>query len=184
MRKIIATAALAVVALSGCSGAEAAAPSTVTVTPPATTVTATTTVTSTVTASPDPQPTSGVLKLGSTAKLGVVDITVYGSKRVTRQEGIGWAVDVKACSKASASEPIGLTWFPWNLVDTNSGTYDWAHTTYNGDPIPAYPNDQDKSVPAGQCARGWIVFEVNADTKAAEVRYANSAGESVAWKLT
>lgn len=183
MKSSLGIVALATLVLAAC-GSGGAAPE-VTVTPPTATVTSTRTVTTTatVTASPPAMPTSGTLALGTKASFKLVDVTVFASKRITRQEGVGWAVDAKACSKGTADEPIAITWFPWTLVDSNSGTYEWAHTTWGNDPIPAYPNDEDKRVLAGQCVRGWIVFEVNADTKATEVRYANSAGETAAWKL-
>lgn len=172
--------------LVGCGATEPQTSSTVTVTVTQAGPTVVHTDTQTVTATAAKPSTSGVATLaaGATASFGLVDMTYLGeAKGITRPDNsAGWAVKVRACA-TSAEQSIGVSWYPWLVLDESGGTYPASSSTYGSDPLPQYPFTADKTLPAGTCVQGWMVFEVNADTKPVTLRYANDAGEVATWKL-
>lgn len=179
LRKILAALTLSVT-LSACSGNGAATstPATVTVT-----------VTATETQTPEGQPgtetqesdqpvTAEGLKLGQSAQLRRVKLTALQLKSIQRPEGPARAVLVRAC----VSEDVEFSWMPWALIDADSGTYPASNSMYESDPRPQFPTGAQRTV-AGECVKGWIVFDMEESTKVVKIRYANSIGEVASWSI-
>ena len=162
--------------LAGCGGGGGSAASTVTATA---TVTATSMATVTVTADPEPSapPAPLELRLGEVATLGVVTLQPSEVKEHARPNGPARAVLVKACATTEAITP---SWLPWTLVGDDSGTYPASGATYGDDPRPQYPFDGGV-VEIGKCAKGWVMFALDAKTRPSTVDYGNSIGETASW---
>lgn len=172
---------LAVLALAGCGGGEAAAPAaTVTVT-----ATATTTATTTVTATPRiTASTASASKLGKTFAFQpgfTLQVTEIKQLPQGEHDQPLWGVMTKFCSK---SENLAPSWMPWVLADEEGGQYPPSGTVWGNDPVPQYPNDSERVIASGKCAKGWIFFEVPKGTKVAEVVYSNEAGDKADWPVT
>ena len=171
--------------VTACGAQAAEAPpstvtATVTATPAPTTKTVTQTVTSTVAsgaaaASAAAQPAA----IGTTQTLpGGTKITVHRVEIPASVEGIDtitagfiWAgVEAELCV---AEANVTVSWNPWSLTDDGGRQYKAASSTYNQFPQPSYPFAGDPVLP-GECARGWIMFEVPSDGSITKVRYANT----------
>lgn len=120
-----------------------------------------------------------VLDLG-----GEVTITVLDSKRakVAGHRGNQVLVMAKTCNVAAASG-IELSWDTWVLLGPDSEEYPASGTHGNAEPAPVYPNGSGRLYKPGQCAKGWIVFDVPNGAKLSGVRYMNSTGDSAQWRL-
>lgn len=140
--------------------------------------------------SPSPAPTATgsagdfrapgeVLDLG-----GEVSVTVLDSKRakVAGHRGNQVLVMAKTCNVAAASG-IELSWDTWVLLGPDSEEYPASATHGSAEPAPVYPNSSGRLYKPGQCAKGWIVFDVPTGAKLSGVRYMNSAGDSAQWRL-
>ena len=144
-------------------------------------------------ATPTPSPTSTpspgsagtfrapgeVLDLG-----GEVTITVLDSRRakVAGHRGNQVLTMVKSCNVSSAAG-IELSWDTWVLLGPDSEEYPASTTRGNSEPAPVYPNSSGRLYKPGQCAKGWIVFDVPNGVKLSGVRYMNSNGDSGQWRL-
>lgn len=115
-----------------------------------------------------PSPTRG-LAMGATAAVAnELDVTVYAYRPHSAPDapppvtaGYTWAsVDVQTCIRPTVTAQITLMWFPWTLVFEDGAIVEASNTTYNQFVQPQYPNDPERLVPAGRCARGWITFAV------------------------
>ncbi|MFT3969790.1 MAG: hypothetical protein QM695_05780 [Micropruina sp.] len=120
-----------------------------------------------------------VLDLG-----GEVTITVLDSRRakVAGHRGNQVLTMVKTCNVAAASG-IELDWDTWVLLGPDSEEYPASTTHGNAEPAPIYPNSSGRLYKPGQCAKGWIVFDVPSSAKLSGVRYMNSNGDSGQWRL-
>lgn len=120
-----------------------------------------------------------VLDLG-----GEITITVLDSKRakVAGHRGNQVLVMAKTCNVAAASG-IELSWDTWVLLGPDSEEYPASSTHGNAEPAPVYPNGSGRLYKPGQCAKGWIVFDVPNGAKLSGVRYMNSTGDSAQWRL-
>lgn len=170
-----------VLALAGCSGGgEATTPAaTVTVT-----TTATATTTTTVTATP-----SSTTKAANASKLGklyefeagfTLQVTDIKQLPQGEHELPLWGAMTKFCAEA---DNLAASWMPWMLADEDGGQYPPAGTVWGDDPVPQYPNDPERLIASGKCAKGWIFFEVPKGTKVAEVVYSNSVGDHADWPV-
>ncbi|MFT3832295.1 MAG: hypothetical protein QM711_03090 [Micropruina sp.] len=140
-------------------------------------------------ATPTPSPSPGsagtfrapgeVLDLG-----GEVTITVLDSRRakVAGHRGNQVLTMVKSCN-VSAAAGIELSWDTWVLLGPDSEEYPASTTRGNSEPAPVYPNSSGRLYKPGQCAKGWIVFDVPNGVKLSGVRYMNSNGDSGQWRL-
>lgn len=140
-------------------------------------------------ATPTPTPTPGsagtfrapgeVLDLG-----GEVTITVLDSRRakVAGHRGNQVLTMVKSCN-VSAAAGIELSWDTWVLLGPDSEEYPASTTRGSSEPAPVYPNSSGRLYKPGQCAKGWIVFDVPNGVKLSGVRYMNSNGDSGQWRL-
>ncbi len=120
-----------------------------------------------------------VLDLG-----GEVTITVLDSKRakVAGHRGNQVLVMAKTCNVAAAAG-IELSWDTWVLLGPDSEEYPASGTHGNAEPAPVYPNSSGRLYKPGQCAKGWIVFDVPGGARLSGVRYMNSTGDSAQWRL-
>ena len=138
---------------------------------------------STSTPSPDSAGTfrapGEVLDLG-----GEVQITVLDSRRakVAGHRGNQVLTMVKSCNVSSAAG-IELSCDTWVLLGPDSEEYPASTTRGNSEPAPVYPNSSGRLYKPGQCAKGWVVFDVPNGVKLSGVRYMNSNGESGQWRL-
>ncbi|MFT4295768.1 MAG: hypothetical protein QM582_10190 [Micropruina sp.] len=120
-----------------------------------------------------------VLDLG-----GEVTVTVLDSKRakVSGHRSNQVLVMAKSCN-VTAAAGIELTWDSWVLLGPDSEEYPASTTRGNSEPVPVYPNGSGRLYKPGQCAKGWIVFDVPTSAKLSGVRYMNSNGDSGQWRL-
>lgn len=120
-----------------------------------------------------------VLDLG-----GEVTVTVVDSKRakVAGHRGNQVLVMAKTCNVAAASG-IELSWDTWVLLGPDSEEYPASGTRGSAEPAPVYPNSSGRLYKPGQCAKGWIVFDVPNGARLSGVRYMNSTGDSAQWRL-
>lgn len=135
---------------------------------------------------PPPTGSSGAFRApGEILDLGgEVTITVLDSKRakVAGHRGNQVLTMVKTCNVAAAAG-IELTWDTWVLLGPDSEEYPASTTHGNAEPAPVYPNGEGRLYKPGQCAKGWIVFDVPNGAKLSGVRYMNSNGDSGQWRL-
>ncbi|MFT4218114.1 MAG: hypothetical protein QM619_13160 [Micropruina sp.] len=115
---------------------------------------------------------------------GEVTITVLDSKRakISGHRASQVLVMAKTCNVAAIAG-IELTWDSWVLLGPDSEEYPASTTHGNAEPVPVYPNGSGRLYKPGQCAKGWIVFDVPTDAKLSGVRYMNSNGDSGQWRL-
>jgi hypothetical protein len=177
MNRTLATAA-ACLMLAGCSAPPAASP-VASVSP-----TATSTESS---AAPTPTPSDSTLNLGDTADLAAGAITVQALQlkvmKNSDRDNPAMAALIKMCN-VSNPDPIGPSWDPWSLVDAESGQFTASTETYTYDPKPQYPFIVgDRKLNTGDCAKGWVVFEVEKSTKVATIEYDNEAGDHLEWRV-
>lgn len=171
MKKTLAIAA--VIGLTACSGQPASQPS-MSAGP----------VTTAASPSPTPSPTPSVLrgKVGD-SYIGIhLDHTLeeYNPKVTTTASGQTWqAALVKTCAKG---DRVVVSSFWWQAIGENSGRYGNAGSYYDDAPKPLYPIAEE-SVPQGECVRGWILFDADADVKITEVRYASESDIVARWTL-
>ncbi len=120
-----------------------------------------------------------VLDLG-----GEVQITVLDSRRakVAGHRGSQVLTMVKSCNVAAAAG-IELSWDTWVLLGPDSEEYPASATRGPSEPAPIYPNSSGRLYKPGQCAKGWVVFDVPNGVKLSGVRYMNSNGDSGQWRL-
>ncbi|MFT3861264.1 hypothetical protein [Micropruina sp.] len=116
---------------------------------------------------------------------GEVTITVLDSKRATVNGHRGNQVlaMVKTCN-VSAASGIELTWDNWVLLGPDSEEYPASTVHGSSEPTPSYPNGEGRLYKPGQCAKGWIVFDVPSGAQLSGVRYMNSLGDSAQWRLS
>lgn len=94
---------------------------------------------------------------------------------------------VRSCVDQSYDEePVKLSWAPWSLTDRKGGNF--LSLDLSGGvsfPEPVYPQFGDRTTRPGTCTQGWIVFDVTADARLAEVVYeSESVPEPIVWSLT
>jgi hypothetical protein len=97
--------------------------------------------------------------------------------------GNTWAAaDVQACAQQGTIFPVSVSDGAWSLRLTD-GT---AVSAWRGDdpgfPQPRYA-ETPTSLQAGQCARGWVVFEVPANNPALLLRYSPQGAEPIDWRI-
>lgn len=116
---------------------------------------------------------------------GEVTVTVLDSKRakVAGHRGNQVLAMVKTCN-VSAASGIELTWDSWVLLGPDSEEYPASMVRGNAEPSPVYPNGAGRLYKPGQCAKGWIVFDVPSGSNLSGVRYMNSTGDSAQWRVS
>ena len=154
--------ALALAALTACSSPTAAAP-----------LTSAPVVAAPSSATPTPTPTptavAGTMAIGAALINPSVRITVSAAK--TQPQGHHdlplYGVMVQTCN--IGADPISAGPHPWSIVTADGSTFATASVSWANDPIPQYPDGQ--IVTAGQCVKGWLLFEIPAGTVITSVRY-------------
>jgi hypothetical protein len=116
---------------------------------------------------------------------GEVTVTALDSKRakVAGHRGNQVLVMVKSCN-VSAAQGIELTWDTWVLLGPDSEEYPPSEVKGSNEPAPIYPNASGRLYKPGQCAKGWVVFDVPNGAALSGVRYMNSQGDSAQWRLS
>lgn len=116
---------------------------------------------------------------------GEVTTTVLDSKRakVAGHRGNQVLTMVKTCN-VNAAAGIELSWDDWVLLGPDSEEYPASTTQGNAEPAPVYPNGNGRLYKPGQCAKGWIVFDVPNGATLSGVRYMNGQGDSGQWRLS
>jgi hypothetical protein len=85
--------------------------------------------------------------------------------------GNQWAgVLAQTCIQNSA-QPTVISWRPWNLESADGSQYPAAESKYEDTPKPEYPFAGDATYVNGDCAKGWIIFEIPTTAKPSQVRY-------------
>lgn len=110
---------------------------------------------------------------------GDVTVTAYAYRALAstsppERRGYGYAgVDIRTCLTRAAAQ-VSVSWAPWSLRFADD-TVAEPVTTWSDDAfrVPLFPA-VDRQVRAGQCVRGWAVFEVPAGKRPAGVVYAPS----------
>lgn len=121
-------------------------------------------------------------KIGDSYIGRALDHTVeeFNPKVTTRANSETWqAVMIKTCAKMDGAE---VTSFWWYVVDDNSGRYGNAGSYYDDAPKPLYPMGQE-TLSAGDCVRGWVLFDADASVKVTELRYGDEQGVIARWRL-
>jgi hypothetical protein len=90
------------------------------------------------------------------------------------------AVDVQTCASASVIFNAAVTGLQWLLVYGDGTEVEPARTAYPQFPRPRYPIAQ-RTLRAGECVRGWIMFPVPAAAKPQLIRYAPFGSAPVDW---
>lgn len=190
MNKLIVLAAVAVLALAGCSSSKGTSSA------PAAVKTTSVPAASTTPAPPEPPTATAAapdapLKLGqwfafSDFKTRVIqvrrsapspDSQIDASKR-------WYAALVQSCVvSTSAANPKGSTfsWGPWSVSDADGAQYEASSTTWEDFPRPAYPFGDTAVFVKGDCAKGWIMFSVLKSAKVSLIRYSNTDGDLGRW---
>lgn len=116
---------------------------------------------------------------------GEVTITALDSKRakVAGHRNSQVLVMAKTCN-TNAQAGIELTWDTWVLLGPDSEEYPASTVKGTNEPAPVYPNGNGRLYKPGQCAKGWIVFDVPTGSQLSGVRYMNSTGDSAQWRLS
>lgn len=172
--------------LAACSGAPQPPAVTITVTaPPPTTSTAPAAAT---TAAPVTPAVPALLELGEEAPLSNGGTATFYAhqKNVEPQDANQEAIDVQVCvGSKPADEPadsyptIGQS--PWALYDGENRMYTSASTTWKHEAAhPSYPIEQRANW--GDCVRGWVIIDGQADTVMTKVRY-TTQNSIIEWKL-
>jgi len=71
---------------------------------------------------------------------------------------------------------------PWQLATSGGHVVTPTQVSDDRFPQPPYPTDHRRLHP-GDCARGWIVFALPADGRAAAVQYAPTGAPPVRWNV-
>lgn len=186
--------------LTACSGESTSTPVTVTVTAdapsaPATTPAQTQTPEEPATATSEPTTaqaaTAGGPTVGDTQSTDLVEFTIEEWKpsvNVEFRDGENLAAAmVRACviKVPTEYEWVGLSWMLWSVQAEDGSIFQESSSTYGNWPKPIYPNgEQDGTFSAGDCARGWIYFDTNADVKLTTLRYDNpDVNSALRWTL-
>ncbi|MFQ6170402.1 hypothetical protein ACK8HX_02245 [Oryzobacter sp. R7] len=184
--KLQITAVCAGLVLTGCGGGAApvAAPSSTSPSPSA----SSTAPSATPTPTPTPSPKT-TFKVGQTYKGPEVNVTVQQivvNKRDSSDQLYSGAL-VKTCVHTTPPEyknGFWLGWGPWALYDADGGRYPDNGTVYGSSPRPIYPNgEQDGIFKEGECAKGWMFFDVPSGTKIVSARYqAEGMVDAITWR--
>lgn len=112
-------------------------------------------------------------------------MTTLDSRRakVAGHRGNQVLVMAKTCN-VTAAQGIELNWDTWVLLGPDSEEYPASAVKGTAEPAPVYPNGQGRLYKPGQCAKGWIVFDVPTGAALSGVRYMNAQGDSAQWRLS
>lgn len=143
------------------------------------TVTAVPKPTATISSISSSKPVNGTVKaLGQAFDFNVVKATVLdvkipmtvGSHEADAgQEFAG--VLAQMCIQNAPAAGNTISWRPWLLEDADGGQYPAAESKYEDTPKPEYPFDGTALYVNGDCAKGWIVFQIPVSAKPVHVRY-------------
>lgn len=173
MKKVLVSACLLVVTLTGCEANSSANGPTPTVA-----------VTATVTATPPALPPSVTpLALGTSAPTpSGGSVTVYEHRKgIEPQDPNQEAIDVKVCMGAGKSSEVTIGVAPWAIYDAEDRRYKFASKTWeHPGAIPGYP--EETQIRRGDCIRGWVIIQGQAATQMTKARY-SSESTIVEWNL-
>ena len=98
-------------------------------------------------------------------------------------EAQGAIADVEMCARASAEGPItGYSHRNFVVFDADGGQYQQASSSWDvWPPRPQFP--AELNIAPGQCARGWILFSVPADTRVTKISNGGSDQPTAEWLL-
>jgi hypothetical protein len=89
---------------------------------------------------------------------------------------------VQACAPKGTIFPVSISDAAWSLRATDG----FAVSPWRGDdpafPQPRYPQTPT-SLQAGQCVRGWVVFEVPTNGRPQLLRYSPQSAEPIDWLI-
>lgn len=144
---------------------------------------------STATPTPSVTPTARMLKVGDTHKDENVSVQVQKVRVNAKADfGLYSGALVKTCLRSlpPGEKATYFSWQPWALVDGDAGRYPDNGTSGGGLPTPVYPNgEQDGTFQPGDCAKGWMFFDVPKGTKIVQVRYQSGVmPEAATWALS
>ncbi|MGA4506753.1 DUF4352 domain-containing protein [Propionibacteriaceae bacterium G1746] len=118
--------------------------------------------------------------LGQTAEMTKVSITVDDLELTYPSSAPGYytaSIRVTTCSK----EPVNVGSIPWTMI-TAEGTSYQPVVPVEGNPFsPRYPSGKDLS--PGDCASGWLHFELPNDSTPQTAKYTTTHGDNASWTL-
>lgn len=130
--------------------------------------------------------------LGDEVDLTALKVTVFDYKKdlkgadgSTPEEGNRWdAALVKACN-VSLTEDDGrdliANFDVWGLNDSDDGRFGELDLTPSPAPEPQWQSF--KKLNAGQCAKGWVVFDLPDDAAPTSVVYSFNSEDQATWAL-
>lgn len=185
---VMALAAVATLAIAGCSSNNSTEPTS------SPTPTPTPTLTSAA-----PSPTAANLrKLGEASTFGgVASLTPYKvlypytnvAEYTETPAGTTWAVaDVKICALDVGDKKLTVNLSDWSVVDSQDRSWTQYGSVGAGQPKePALNNDVNmthKGLPSNTCRRGWLSFQVAKGAKLETLEFYNGSGSgSVKWPV-
>lgn len=152
-------------------------------TAPAPTPTASTATSPAASATITPTQPAGTMKLGEILHLNGGDTTIQvqqAERWKSEDRPAAFRAMVRACN-ISVTDGIAFSWLPWAVASDDGSEYPASDVVMSDDPTPLYPFEGDRGYKVGQCARGWIMFDVPAKDAVTVVRYANSMGDVAEW---
>lgn len=140
---------------------------------------------SSVTSSASPTPAG--TRVGETNKDANYSTTVEEVVQAQTFDGKNYAAAlVKSCVDVMPPEfqVIAFGWGSWSVVGVDRASYPSKFVSDGIPQSPRFPMSQADGVfRAGECARGWVTFDVPAGVQVDAVRYGLEAAEPWTWKV-
>lgn len=119
-----------------------------------------------------------VHKFGDTALLSKVTLTVNDG-RVFSMASSPDRDTVGALVEICAREPVTIGPIPWTMTDDQGHSYNPVSPVAIPELNPRYPSG--KALAAGQCASGWLAFELPSSRDALSFEYITTYGDAARW---
>jgi len=141
-------------------------------------------------ASPSPLPSGLRLRDAATAGTGFVVATGFAYNQPAAPgaspapAGNAWAAaDVQSCAPQGTVFPVSISDAAWSLRFGNGTVVNPSHVDDPVFPQPQYPQTPTP-LQAGDCVRGWVIFEVPADNRPMLLRYTPQGGAApIDWQV-
>jgi hypothetical protein len=141
---------------------------------------------------PEESSQASELTLKDEADLTTIKVTVFKYERgitdpdgFEPEPGMRWdAALVRACNVGvddPETIPLITSWSNWSLADGHDGAYTELDMTPSPAPLPQWSNE--KKLAVGNCAKGWVAFDVAKGAKVVSVAYSVEDEEQARWSL-
>lgn len=144
------------------------------------TVALTTVLASLALASPPASAAPTPLEVGQTKTFAHLKVTVSSVDRKSDSYFFGAKIKVCVTSLPTGATSMRLSWDPWTINGgIHPGGFEEGTDPWAGRHVPLA-----KNYGVGGCAQGWLPFGVSGTKKVTTINYANSLGNTTAWKVT